>query len=226
MKTTFLLFLLLISGNIFGQKVLTIDFDQIKAKITDSKSAYYYPKLIRRFTDGDTNLTMNELQCIYYGSVFSEKYSPYGLNENEDKFNKLYRDEEYKKAIAYGKKALKDEPVNLQLLFRMLVCHDVLKDKKNAQHYADMYFPLLQTIQSSGDGQSMQTAYVVTRVSDEYELMAAFELQQTSQSLVGDTDVFTLDPDKQTSEPKIANLYFNVALPLDYLHQQFSGSKK
>lgn len=107
----------------------------------------------------------------------------------------------------------------------MLVCHTTLGDKKTAKTYANKYFSLLDAIYSSGDGRSIETAYVVIKVADEYELLADLKLSCTKQALIEDTDLLTISTQNQKEEPKITELYFNVSKPLDYLAQEFKKNK-
>ena len=119
---------------------------------------------------------------------------------------------------------MEENPVNPKISFKLLVCHSVLDDTLKARHYAKRYFPLLDCIYYSGDGNSIETAYVVINVKDEYEILADLELSMTMQSLVGNTDVLTLNTKNQKVEEgyeKVGKLYFNVSKPLNYLSEQF-----
>jgi hypothetical protein len=55
------------------------------------------------------------------------------------------------------------------------------------------------------------------RVSDEYELMAAMQVQNTSQSLQGTCDVMTL----KENDLGLEKLYFNVSRPLMSMMNRF-----
>ena len=227
-KTLMALFCVFILIYTHGQKISNIDFDFINTKIKDSTSTFFYPLLINRFVKVDTTLTEKEYELIYYGNTYSEKYKPYSTSEAEKKFFELYRQEKYKEAIPFGKEVLKENPINLKISFRMLVCFNVLGDKITAKHYANRYFPLLNCIYNSGDGKSIQTAFVVLKVDDEYEILDDLGLSSKGQALVGDTDVLTIDKKNQKvkkGEKKISSLYFNVTKPLDYLQQEFRKNK-
>jgi len=210
--------------SIFAQKVSNIDFTDIKSKTQDSTSIYYYPFLVKRFQVNDTTLSMLDMKYIYYGNVYYASYNPYDGSENEEKFNELYKEKKYSEAVVYGLAAFKENPVNARLLYNMIVCYDKIEDRVTAQKYANRYFALLDAIYASGDGKSLKTAYVVIRVPDEYEILGDKELQITKQALVQDVDVLTINtklqkPDK--GEKKVKELYFNVRMPLLYLHEQF-----
>ena len=213
-----IVFLLGMFTPLLGQKITTVEFDTIKKHIEDNSSTYYYPRLLERFVKGDTTLYFSEYECIYYGTIFSAKYRPYGGYENEDKFFDYYRKGKYKKAIPFGEKILAENPVNLSITFKMIVCYSALNNPVKAQLYADRYFPLLDVVYNSGDGKSLKTAYVVVNVDDEYEILADLELSNTAQRLVGYTDILTLDMNSQKTEEKISEMFFNVTKPLLYLN--------
>lgn len=213
-----------ITGTISAQKISDIDFDDIKLRTRDSLSEYYYPLLLHRFLQGDSTLTPQEYRYIYYGNVYYDKYNPYGTSENEKKFLELYTQKEYREALKPGLEELNENPVNMTLLYRVMVCYYRLGEKETMNQYVDMYFSLLNTIYYSGDGKSIQTAYVVIKVQDEYEILSDLELERTKQALVGKTDVFTISPKGQKpakGEKKIRELYFNVSHPLGFLYRQF-----
>jgi len=217
--------LLFISCSTFGQKVLTVDFDSLKLKISDKESTLYYPSLIERFVNGDATLTDEEYSALYYGSVFSESYNPYSTSDTEDKFFEFYNEQKYKKAIPFGEKVLKENPVNLTMTFKMLVCYNVLGDSVNMDKYALQHISLTRAILNSGDGKSLETAYVVLNVRDEYNLLFSMEMKMIRQALVGDTDVLTVKHEKETNDKNTKDIYFNVRMPLEYLSRGFSGKE-
>ena len=221
MKTSLLslIFCLTVSSAVLAQKVSKIDFDLIKTETTNAESEHFYPNLLTRYVEGDTNLTIEDYAFIYYGNVFTENYNPYGLSKDQSKFMELYREKKYEKAIAYGEKVLKENPVNLKITFKMMVCYHVLEEVEKSKLYAKRYFPVLDCIYKGGDGLSEETAYVVIMVADEYEIMADMKVSMTSQSLVRNTDVITLK--EQEGGNKLEKLYFNVSKPLNKMAEQF-----
>lgn len=225
-KIIFLILLLFagITGTVSGQRISDIDFDFIRSQTQDSTSEFYYPVLLQRFLNGDTTLTPEDYRYLYYGNVYSDKYNPYGTSENEKKFLELYAKKEFREALNPGLEELNDNPVNMTLLYRIMVCYYRLGEKETMNQYVDMYYSLLNTVYYSGDGKSMKTAYVVIKVQDEYEVLSDLELERTKQALVGDTDVLTISQKGQKpakGEKKIKTLYFNVSQSLDHLYRQF-----
>ncbi len=207
-----------------AQKISNVDFDIIKREVTDSNSIFFYPKLIKRYKNADSTLSFIDFQHLYYGSVFQPNYSPYGHTESADKFYELYKNEKFKKALKAGEKAFAENPVNMTLVFRLAVTHLALGNKNQARKLADLYYKIMDVILSSGDGQSIQSAYVVISVADEYEIVAEHKLQVKKQQLIGHTDVLTFDKKSQKNrKKKIKALYFDVTFPLNYLANSFKN---
>lgn len=205
-----------------AQKIINIDFDNVKKETTKKKSDNYYPKLLERYFAFDTTLTENEYMYLYYGYTFTEEYSPYGTHESQEEFLTLYYAEEFNKAIPLGKEILKDNPVHLKIIFKMLVCYYALEKLDTFQLYAKQYDGLLGAVYNSGDGLSIETAWVVNRVSDEYEILSDLELDMTEQALLaGPTDKLTISLEDQEYEPPVEELYFNVAKPFEQMSKMF-----
>jgi len=212
--------------SLYGQKISNIDFDEIKLVIQDSSSIYYYPLLIERFYQSNSYLLENEYKYIYYGSVFSDGYNPYGLSDNnEKKFRELFRQSKFDEAIPYGQEVIRKNPINIQILRLLTTCYHEISDKSNAEKYVKMLFPLLNVIYGSGDGSSVSTAYVVVMVSDEYEIISSLGLTIKNRRTLYEqqTDVFKISSIGQNppkGQKKIKKLFFNVSKPLGSFRQQ------
>jgi len=226
LRTSIIALLTLISFNISAQMVGEIDFDNIKALTQDSLSETYYPKLINRFMSYDTTLTEYEYKLLYYGNVFTDAYNPYATSDAENEFLELYNKQEYTKAIPLGMKVLEENPINTTVLFKMLVIYNQLADEINEERFAMLYYGLLTQVYYSGDGKTCESAMVVIRVTDEYEIMAELQVNLEMQALVGDCDLIEFDTKSQKlekGEKPLKELYFNVRMPLDYLNKQFGN---
>ena len=217
-------FLLVFITNIYCQVISNIDFDQVKAKTTDSSSVFYYPKLRSQFENNVDEMNPQMLKLFYYGNVFTKEYNPLGPDHNdEDKMLEYYKKKDYENSILIGKKILEKDPTDLTYIHRIRLCYYHIHDTLNLTNYTTRYIYLLKTIYNSGDGLSNKTAYVVTRVSDEYQILEHKELEYESQSLVGDCDVMTV---KQPNDLNIKELYFNVKFSLDYLGNMIKNNNK
>ena len=67
-----ILMILSFSSLIFGQSELDINYDTIKAKIEKPESDSYYPKLLKRFNEFDSTLTLQDYSLIYYKFSFTK----------------------------------------------------------------------------------------------------------------------------------------------------------
>lgn len=226
-KITFISLITLLTLNLSAQKIGTVDFDEIKLLTQDSLSETYYPKLIERFMNFDSTLTENDYKLLYYGNIFTESYNPYGTSNTEGEFLELYNKQEYTKALPLGMKVLEENPINTTILFKMYVIYYQLNDKENLNNYALLYYGLLSEIYYSGDGKTCETAMVVIKVSDEYEILSEMQVKLEMQSLVGDCDLIEFDTESQITDNEqnpIKELYFNVRIPLEYLGKQFRNN--
>lgn len=198
-----------------GQRISNIDYDEIKSNIQDSTSVYYYPTLSNRFNSGDTTLTIEQKQHFYYGYVFDSAYSPYGKSASQLAFEQAYREGDFKKAFDIGKTALDSIPTDVELTFAMLVCASELEKESAIERYRARYFALLDAIFSSGDGTTIETAFVVNRVSDEYEILDVLGLKRTEQALLSSgTNFIDMMKISKKGQPKgqkkIKEVYFNI----------------
>ncbi len=193
----------------FSQQVSKVNFDAIKKSLETNPGLY--KDLLSKLKKSDTTLSKEDYHTLYYGQCFQDNYNPYGSDyKNLDDFKKHYQAQNYEKALPFALDMLKNNPLDLQMIFKTLVCHHYVNDMESKAKVGHQFRNLLWVIFDSGDGRSAETAIVVMRVGDEYELMANMEVQNTSQALIGSCDVMTL----KENDLGIDKLYFNVSKPL------------
>lgn len=212
----------------YAQTIVNVNFDDVKRVTNDSSTSAYYPTLLSRLRQFDTTLTLSDFKLLYYGNVFTDSYNPYDFGtKKEDRFNELYKAGNYKEALTEGKQLFEEHPVNIRLLFRLMNCCEALNEMELGQKFANCYFGLIYTILGSGNGNSIETAYVVTRVPDEYSILNHLHLNSIKQALVGYTDVLTIDQKlqkKTKGKKKVKELYFNVQMPYQQLSKMLKKS--
>jgi tetratricopeptide (TPR) repeat protein len=212
----------------YAQTIVNVNFDEVKRITQDSSSSAYYPKLLNRLRELDTTLTLSDFKLLYYGNVFTDNYNPYDFGtKREDRFNELYKAGNLKEALAEGKQLFEEHPVNIRLLYRLMNCCEALNEMELGQKFANCYFGLIYTILGSGNGNSIETAYVVTRVPDEYSILNHLHLNSIKQALVGYTDVLTINQKLQKKvkgKKKVKELYFNVQMPYQQLSKMLKKS--
>ena len=234
MKTFIFAITIIISINIsFSQKISNVDYTLIEKNIKDPSSLFFYPNLTELFSKNIT-MTSKEYIHLYYGNVYYKNYNPYGGGDSVKVFKDLVRNKDYRKAIPIGKKILEENPVNLDVLYKMLVCYHYLEIKDTAQIYANKYYTFIDVIMASGDGKSIETAYVVNCVNDEYQIIFNLDLKTKGQALLNDgpTDLLYIDTKRQKKikgQKKIKEVYFNITKYWDatakIIHESFEKEK-
>lgn len=205
---------ILITSMAFSQE---IDFEApnyrtIKSNIEDKNSKFYYSDLLQRLSVNDTLLTGEDYKHIYYGYVYNTNYNPYGETSNEDKIRTFYHREElekkdYKEFIDLANQSLKEFPIDIRLMNFLAYVHHLNGDEAMAKKVSNNFHGLLGAIMSSGDGLKCETSFHVISVTHEYVILNMFELENVSQSLIGNCDYLAFEKDKY----KIPGLYFNVS---------------
>jgi tetratricopeptide (TPR) repeat protein len=233
-KIILILSLIYLISPSFSQKISNVDYTLIEKEVKDSTSFYYYPRIIELFNK-NIELTPEEYVFLYYGNVYYENYNPYGGTEYSKSFEQLVREKKYREALPLGEKSLEMNPVDLDVLYNMLVCYHYLEIKDSARIYANKYYTFIDVIIASGDGKSIETAFVVNCVNDEYQITNNFELQVKGQALLNDgpTDLLyinTKGQKKVKGQKKITEVYFNISKYWDstakMIHESFEKEKE
>ncbi|MDE6062248.1 MAG: DUF4919 domain-containing protein, partial [Duncaniella sp.] len=53
------------------------DLEKLRLETLDSKSPYYYPRLMQEFQRNDTLMKIDKYRHLYLGYMFQEDYNPY-----------------------------------------------------------------------------------------------------------------------------------------------------
>ncbi|MBK9190848.1 MAG: DUF4919 domain-containing protein [Crocinitomicaceae bacterium] len=209
-------FFIISSAPVVGQNIGRIDFSEIKKEIENPESNYYYPSLLERIHSDDTTLNYSDYKYLYYGNVFQENYHPYGITDLKKEFNTIYKNRDYKNALLKGKDVLAENPVDIEVTLKMIIACLETGDTLLAKIYGKKYFGFLDVIYASGDGKSLETAYVVISVDDEYRIVGDLGLYVKQQVLINDCDllIFEKKSQRKVRKKKIKELYFNVQMPL------------
>ena len=141
----------------YAQDELEINYDSIKVSIENPRSERYYPKLLRRYNDFDSTLTLKDFAFIYYGFSFQENYLK---KPKEDILNDLKGKEDYEALIVECKKILANNPVSLEANNTMGFAHFRLNRPENEwKKFQNRYRNFRKVIAYSGDGWSIDTAF-------------------------------------------------------------------
>jgi len=156
--------LILIAMSMAGL-ALAIDLNAIEVDVKMHPGKYQ--DLLQRFEKADTTLTPAELAMVYYGYSFTPAYDPsMTFTDVED----AYENGDYELAEELSLKALKLNPVSLDLNVLALASADRMRDKGNYGQKILQYgirCDLIATaILESGHGTSAASPFFVTASAD------------------------------------------------------------
>ncbi len=195
-----------------AQEELKINYDEVKLKIENKQSDFYYPKLLTRFNEFDETLTIEEYALIYYGFTFQDEY----LNKQPDEkaIKELLKKEDYKQLVIECKEILTQNPVSLSANDNLgYALFKLGKDETEWKRYQKRYRALRKVIAYSGNGLSCETAFKVIYVSDEYNMLYSYFDVETinQQTLDGLCDKYDILPTKYYLSKTI---YFDISRKL------------
>jgi hypothetical protein len=210
-KTILIQILVLITLTSFGQKT-GIDLKEIKS-IANTDT---YKKLLDRFISNDTTLSSDEYKVLYYGQAFQENYRP---NSRHDSIralnmylNKGINSIDFNKVLNFTAQILKDFPFNIEQIYITGVIYDKLGGQDLSRLWFYKYSNLIKTILSSGDGKKPESAYIVTKITDEYSLLNALKLNVEKQSLIAKKEKWYDLMSLEKNQYGIENVYFDINL--------------
>lgn len=177
-----------------------------------------YASLLARVKNGDLTIDFKQLRFSYMDSP--ERHSAKDTSGEEKEMWQLLSKKDYKAAIEKADVVLAGEFVNLDAHFVEFRAYTELQNAPQSDFHHAVFGGLIKSILDSGDGQSLQTAYVVISTHEEYVLLNLRGLRPNKQDLVMDHGhsydmLETIDPDTQ----KTVTLYFNVDIPFKHYLQ-------
>jgi hypothetical protein len=206
--------------------VLPVDYQAIDSLTKDSLSDFFYPKILKRYIDHDTTLTVADYHYLYYGYTFQEAYNSLSKNENDtlkaifDREN--LTEEDFKKVIELELEWLKTYPFDLEAIYLVAISYDELGSTIELEPWIKKFSGLMDAILASGDGMAVESAVHVIRVPDEYFVLDLLGFEYAgSQSLVFPCDYLEIEP----NEFGIEGFYFNVERHFAFLSKELEEKK-
>lgn len=175
-----------------------------------------YEALLERVKAGDTAVSFKELRIAF---TESQGYAPYG-GDSEGRKSMLaaLQEKDYDKALGSAGTILKQKYVDIIAHLVSSIAYNELKNVERAKYHHGIVDGLIQSILKSGDGKSIETAYVVIATDEEYALFNVLDMKAVSQSLVHDKD-HSYDKmdvvDRKTNQT--TTFYFNIDIPFNWL---------
>lgn len=194
------------------------DYKKIEKTISDANSEYYYPDLFNRYKNSDTTLTLQDFRLLYYGFLFNDLYSVYGSSEFADSVNQTISKEnlnlyDYEKLIRFEKQILEEYPFNLRDLYMLANAYFQTGDTLSTIQTYYKLDMIVETILSSGNGESEKTAWHVISVSHEYDILGILGFQYGGTQILTNKGCDYLEVVE--NDYNIKGFYFDVNMLLD-----------
>ncbi|MCF0219771.1 MAG: DUF4919 domain-containing protein [Muribaculaceae bacterium] len=196
------------------------DMEQIKRETLDSRSQYYYPRLMEEFLRNDTLMKIDKYRRLYLGYVFQEDYTPYRSADHPLSYmpeSKVSR-EDCDSIIAVANTALADNPFDLQQIMLMI---NALRIKGKTNLAAIWQYKLnyiIMAIISTGSGHDKENAWYVIEPQHEYVLLNMLGYYVDSHSYEEPYyEYFTVTDEKGR---KKGGYYFNIKNMLEEYYRK------
>ena len=220
-----ILFLLMMSVAALAQTFSKPDYKDIEKQVTDMSSPLHYQKLFARFQSADSTLTASEYSYLYYGTLYSDGYSPYAVSKHSAELKPILAKnglapEDIDKLIEVEQKVLADMPFSIRDLNILAFAYSKKGDKQAEERTRRKLFGIINAIMSSGDGKTEKTAFHVISVAHEYELLPALGVRFGGKQSLTDSkcDYLELAP----NEKGIKGLYFDVSAVFNATAKMFN----
>lgn len=221
-----LLFVFFLVPTIFyaqGVNLEKPDYKKIEKAVKTETSNLYYPKLLERYMQADTSLTLDEKRHLYFGYTHHADYSPYGISDFEDSLRVVFKknkitDYDLEDVLKFSDSILSEYPLDLKVMNYKLYAYDELRDETGFVKTMIQVNALVDAILSSGDGLAKETAFYVINTSDEYFMLNVLGFQfGGKQRLIEHYDYLTVGK----NEHDIEGFYFDVSPCLNSLNKMF-----
>jgi hypothetical protein len=207
-------------------KFVVPDYKAIKKIINDKKSASYYPLLMERFNNSDSSLTLEDFRNLYYGFLYSDKYTPYPISKYIDSCNAFLKmdtltKEDYEKLIKFEKLFLKDCPFNIRNFNILAYSYFKIGDSVSANKNIFKMNMIIDAILSTGDGKTEKSAFHVIAVSHEYDILKVLGYKFGGKQMLTNEGCDYLEI--KDNQYNIEGLYFNVSKLLEKENEMFKN---
>lgn len=162
---------------------------------------------------------------LRFSYAASKDYDPYNAEvaDAKKKCSDLMKQKAFASAIEEADRGLLADKYNIDLLIAKAAAYRALGNLEKAGEVRQQWMSLMDSILSGGDGRDFATAFRVISVDEEYAVLRVMQIERVTQSLVEhDGSQFDILSIKDPDSGKESQLYFNIDLPMKWLHAKFS----
>lgn len=198
-------------GYNFKKKIFGYTLDEITLITNDADSTFYIDDMILKIFRPDTSVTDFELAMGYYGFVLQPNYHPDKFIGLELRVMRLNDNHEWKQAMKAADTLVNNYPTCLMGHVEISYAYNSLQDTAKAAQYRKIYERLGEMIFKTGDGKSMETAYIVTGLKD-IEVLTQLKRMQIKKRKTKTKKKHTYEVVTVYKNFKQMDLYFDTSL--------------
>jgi hypothetical protein len=174
-----------------------------------------YAVLLASLKAGKTDIDYTRLRLNYMDSP--EYKAAKDTSKSEDAMFEELDKKDYPAALKDAETVLESNYVNIDAHYVALVANREMGAMDKAEFHRTVFRGLINSIRNSGDGKSMETAWVVITVHEEYVVLRVLGFRPSQQSLVNQNghsyDVMKV---KSIEDGTEQTFYFNVDIPFKH----------
>ncbi len=151
---------------------------------------------------------------LRFDTAQKEGFHPlWNVDRDREKIREAYRAGDFDKVLSLADAWLKKLPIDADVHLMVAMCYKEKGDLPNMCKHLNVFYGLLSSITSGGDGLSEKTAFPVVSAREEYSLVQEIGGRVKSQKLIGNID--KLEVERRGG--KTVTLYFDVTIHLKAL---------
>jgi hypothetical protein len=174
-----------------------------------------YATLLASLKAGKTDIDYTRLRLSYMDSP--EYKAAKDTSKSEDAMFEELDKKNYPAALKDAETVLESNYVNIDAHYVALVANREMGAMDKAEFHRTVFRGLINSIRNSGDGKSMETAWVVITVHEEYVVLRVLGFRPSQQSLVNQNGhAYDVMKVKSVEDGTEQTFYFNVDIPFKH----------
>lgn len=154
------------------------DYKKISKVLAKGSSGELYQNLMKRYQSHDTTLSPGDYHLLYYGFILQPEYSPSAHLSLTDSLlaimsKKQIGPDQYKLVIKYAGAILDKNPFDMRYLDPLIYAYRMQGKNDLATMLEFKLGRILETIFTTGDGLTEESAFHVISVTHEYDMLRA-----------------------------------------------------
>lgn len=174
-----------------------------------------YATLLAALKAGNTSIDYTRLRLSYMESP--EYKVAKDTSKAEDAMTDALSKKDYPAALNNADAVLASNYVNIDAHYVALAANREMGAADQAEFHRAVFRGLIDSIRNSGDGKSIETAWVVINVHEEYVMLRVLGFRPSQQSLVNQNGhAYDVMKVKNVEDGTEQTFYFNVDIPFKH----------